>query len=157
VLIPKYFEYMTEFFELPIKLIHIKRDSLNHISNIIFEREDEKLLLFKNEMIDLAERIEEGCLELEKVSKDFDLSGYKKILLNNQKSIDTARSTFLYHLEYGNKNPSGLILYFLDQKIGHTIIAGAAPYSLVFLSNLYEDEKQPEYPMPEYTKSVATN
>jgi hypothetical protein len=137
---------VRQFFGLEVDSIYIAKDVIGRLTSICFERSDQARLRFFNEMVDISERIEEGCLCAELVE---DVNGEKVTLADNRK-INLNITALLFSEHHGNPEPSGISFQIQGVDESHFVIVGAAPYTLVFKSNLYLDKFKPEYDLSDY-------
>lgn len=131
----------------------LKRDTLNRILCITLVQKNNSVVEIRNKMVDLAERIEVGRLE-------FTNNGCPKSeeveILVAEECFENSRIYLLVTKWNGNELVSGLKIVTRDDE-EHYIVAGAAPYTLVFISNQYEEIHKPEYDLTEYEVVLLTD
>lgn len=131
-----------------IQSIEIKRDVIDHIEYMSLKTGESSGITLKNKMVDLGGRLEEGQLTVFpylKPSNEGSIVHYEDI----GGSIIEGSLFFFVHPDNGNDGVCGLRFDTKDKK-GNIILVGAAPFSLVFISNLYKEKYLPEYPVNEY-------
>lgn len=137
---------ILDFFSAPLFSLCLEKDVVGHISKLFLVREDRKCLRLCNEMVDLAERLEEGCVVADLCERP---SG-QEIVLQSDTAVQRESLQFLFCRKNGNSRPSGIVFRFCDEDWEHYIVVGAAPFTLVFFSKLYSEQKASEYDLSEY-------
>lgn len=147
---------LAAFFSKPISVILLKKDVAGHIDNFFFGSSDQLYLELSNDMVDLSERLEEGTLVVNELDELTDKhSSLEEITLDSEKKIDIGSLKFLIQYKNGNKKPSGLAFKFLNDDLINYIVVGAAPFTLVFYSGLYDESKSSEYDLSEYSLELV--
>jgi len=139
------------FFDTPITSVFLEQDTVGHIEKLIFCRKDNLFLNLTNEMIELSERLEEGTLVAEITRNLTKNPPSKKIIFSAEMQVKRTSLRFLLHKSNGNLNPAGLFFNSINNKENY-IVAGAAPFTLVLISDIYSESKLPEYDVSQYEK-----
>lgn len=133
-------------FDSKVESIIISYDPAHHIDSILFNLQSGVAFKLTNEMVELGDRLEEGTIIFEENKLYIPGATDVKIELND--TISSSKINYFVHPQNGNTGICG-IEFSLNDSV-HRIFVGAAPYTLVFQSNLINDSKLPEYPFENY-------
>ncbi|WGO99609.1 hypothetical protein QFX18_05970 [Saccharophagus degradans] len=142
---------ISGFLNSPISSFYLEKDVVGHITKIFLVKKDGQCLSLYNDMVDLSERLEEGCLMASLCDKPLG----QEIAIKPAKKLDRGSLKFLFFTKNGNFNPSGVMFRFCEEENENYIVVGAAPFTLVFLSDLYPETKAPEYDLSSYQLGEA--
>lgn len=119
------------------------------INSIELVRPDSTSLKFSVDMIDLAERLEVGRLKIQEVDALGDLkhvTPLPKVL-----SADVEVTRLVLKNEYGEVE-SGVEIFDPASGARLSLVAGAAPYSIVLIAAFTDNSSAPEYEMETYCR-----
>ncbi|MDN7123508.1 hypothetical protein J6I90_01305 [Pseudidiomarina sp. 1APP75-32.1] len=128
-----------------LESLRIYLDPVQQIDSIVFSMSSGEMITLANDMLDLDDRREEGRLV---VSKGADGVDNDVIEIPVKSHLNPKRFVFHIHPTFGNKGICGFTFQLFGKK--HSIFVGAAPYTLVFLSDLFNDTKKPEFALSDY-------
>jgi len=138
------------FLKKELSCIEIDTDVVNQIDQLSIVATSGNKLSISNSMLDLAERLEQGGIQLKSYIEPYTGKTVKRIELV-KRVVDVKSVRFLYYKKDGDMRPSGVCFSFIHDQDKHCVVVGAAPFTLVFLSPLYKELRKPEYSLDEYS------